>query len=205
MALALDAYASTFVVFREPTTATASTLVPARERALATLDGEWTLRFPEGTGTPSSIQTGIGSWTERAEPEIRYYSGTATYERTIDASPDWFTSGERVVVDLGRVGDVAEVRVNGATAGTTWAPPYRVDVTSLLRRGRNVLEVVVANTWQNRFVGDLQPGATKHAWTNAPNGGGFTSANELTASTPLTPSGLLAPVRLLAITDAARR
>ncbi|MCC7055097.1 MAG: hypothetical protein IT355_17625 [Gemmatimonadaceae bacterium] len=54
-------------------------------------------------------------------------------------------------------------------------------------------------------MGDLQPGATKRAWTNAPNGGGFTSANELTAGTPLLPSGLLGPVRLLSVRDSARR
>ena len=63
----------------------------------------------------------------------------------------------------------------------------------------------MANTWQNRFVGDLQPGATKRAWTNAPNGGGFTSANELRPDTPLTPSGILGPVRLLSVRDAVRR
>jgi alpha-L-rhamnosidase/Glycosyl hydrolases family 2, sugar binding domain len=203
--LALSPYASTFVVFRSPTTATASTLEPARERTLATIDGEWTLRFPTDAGTPASITTASRSWTERSEPDIRYFSGAATYERTLDVPAAWLSTGERIVLDLGRIGDVAEVRVNGKVAGTTWAPPYRVDVSAVLAAGSNRLEVVVANTWQNRFVGDLQPGATKHAWTNAPNGGGFTSANELTPDTPLTPSGLLAPVRLVSVRDAARR
>ena len=203
--VALSPYASTFVVFRQPTTATASTLEPARERTLATIEGDWTLRFPADAGTPASITTASGSWTDRSEPEIRYFSGAATYERTLDIPAEWLSSGERIVLDLGRIGDVAEVRVNGKVAGTTWAPPYRVDVSAVLAAGSNRLEVVVANTWQNRFVGDLQPGATKRAWTNAPNGGGFTSANELTADTPLTPSGLLGPVRLLSVRDSARR
>ncbi len=203
--LTLAPYASSFVVFRALTTATTSTLVPASERTLTALDGEWTLRFPPGASTPATIRTGIGSWTDRSEPDIRYFSGAATYERTIDVPSEWRSTGERIVLDLGRVGDVAEVRMNGKAAGATWAPPYRVDVTGQVTAGRNTIEIIVANTWQNRFVGDLQPGATKHAWTNAPNGGGFTSANELTPATPLTPSGLLAPVRLLAIRDATRR
>ena len=203
--LSLAPYASTFVVFRAPTTTIASTLVPARERALATLDGDWTLRFPPDAGTPPSISTRVGSWTENSDPEIRYFSGAATYERTINVPAEWRATGERIVLDLGRVGDVAEVRVNGKVAGTTWAPPYRVDITDQVTAGSNALTIVVANTWQNRFVGDLQPGATKRAWTNAPNGGGFTSANELTPKTPLTPSGILGPVKVIGVREAVRR
>jgi hypothetical protein len=151
------------------------------------------------------VRASAGSWTDRAEQEVKYFSDAATYERAVSAPAEWLTTGDRIVLDLGRVGDVAEVRVNGALAGSAWAPPYQVDVTSTLRPGDNRLEVIVANTWQHRLVGDLQPGAIRRAWTNAPNDGGFTATRELTTATPLTPSGLLAPVTLLAIRDAVRR
>jgi hypothetical protein len=163
---------------------------------------DWSVQFP--TGAP--ITTSVGSWTANANPEIRYFSGVATYSKTFNASGGWFAEGERLYLDLGHIGDVAEVRINGTLLGTAWAPPYRLDVTDHLRRGQNRLEIKVANTWQNRFVGDLQPGATQHAWTNAASGGGFAMLGKrLSASTALTPSGLLDPVRIIAVRDEAAR
>jgi beta-galactosidase/beta-glucuronidase len=146
---------------------------------------------------PVTISTKTGSWTADERPDVRYFSGVATYTRPFElrAQPKW----GRVYLDMDKIGDVAEVRVNGVLAGTAWKPPYRVDVTGQLRAGSNQLEIRVANTWQNRFVGDLQPGATKRAWTNAANGGVSMQGGAITAGTALTPSGLLAPVRLVLV------
>ncbi|MGP7795565.1 glycosyl hydrolase [Sphingomonas sp. CLY1604] len=200
--LTLGAYEAVFVLFRGPGSAKGLTIAPPRIRTVGTLATGWSVQFP--TGAPTA--TNVGSWTASADPEIRYFSGVATYRQTLTAPGGWFTKGERLYLDLGRVGDVAEVRINGVPAGTAWAPPYRLDVTDQLRRGRNEVEIKVANTWQNRFVGDLQPGATQHAWTNAASGGGFALlGNGLSASTPLTPSGLLDPVRIVAVQDEAAR
>jgi len=197
--LTLGAYESVFVLFRKPTNSVGVTLAAPAIRPLLTLSGDWTVSFPTG----ATIKAGAGSWTANADPAVRYFSGAATYQRTFDASASWFGKGERLYLDLGKVGDIAEVRVNGALAGTAWTPPYRIDVTDQVRRGRNTLDIKVANTWQNRFVGDLQPGATKQAWTNVASGGGFALLGKgLDAATPLTPSGLLEPVRLVAMKEA---
>ncbi len=197
--LTLGAYGSVFVVFRQPA-GEARSVAARMVQVLATLPDTWTLRFPEGSGVPTMIRTGTGSWTQRSEPDIRYFSGAATYETQLQASGRWFTPGQRLFLDLGKVGDVAEVRVNGVLAGTAWKPPFRVDVTDQLRAGRNELQIKVANTWQNRLVGDLQPGAQKRAWTNVASGGGFAQLGDgLKPETPLTPSGLLEPVKLLSV------
>ncbi len=194
--LTLGAYESVFVVFRKPTTVAGMTLPAPTVRTMQVLDDDWTIRFPGRE--PAKI--GTGSWTIDANPDVRYFSGAATYLRTIDAAAGWFGRNERLYLDLGEVGDVAEVRVNGALAGSAWAPPYRVDITDQLRRGRNSLEIKVANTWQNRFVGDLQKGATPSAWTNVASGGGFSLLGKgLAADTPLTPSGLIGPVRIVGV------
>jgi len=42
--------------------------------------------------------------------------------------------------------------VNGQRAGSIWAPPYRVDVTALVRAGANTLRVDVYNTAINQLA-----------------------------------------------------
>jgi hypothetical protein len=93
-----------------------------------------------------------------------------------------------LLMDFGRVGDVAEVRVNGHPAGIAWKPPYRLDVGELIHPGVNVVEVRVANLWVNRLIGDAQPGASKIAFTVLPT---------YQPDAPLRPAGLMGPVRLI--------
>jgi hypothetical protein len=59
--------------------------------------------------------------------------------------------------------------------------------------GRNVIDVVVANLWVNRLIGDAQPNSVAQAFATGPT---------YRADAPLKPSGLLGPVRLLAETHA---
>ncbi|MBO5219318.1 MAG: hypothetical protein J6C52_07805, partial [Clostridia bacterium] len=49
-------------------------------------------------------------------------------------------------LDLGEVGETAEVYLNGKCAGVRLVPPYRFDLTELAKDGENTLEVIVANT-----------------------------------------------------------
>ncbi|MGC8553704.1 MAG: glycosylhydrolase-like jelly roll fold domain-containing protein [Phycisphaerae bacterium] len=46
--------------------------------------------------------------------------------------------------------------LNGHDFGVLWHAPFRVDVTSAIKAGRNVLQIAVTNTWQNRLIGDDQ-------------------------------------------------
>jgi hypothetical protein len=92
-------------------------------------------------------------------------------------------------LDLGKVGDVASVIVNGKPAGIAWKAPYEVEIGALVVAGVNTVEVRVANLWVNRLIGDAQPGADKVTFTAAPT---------YTAAAPLRPSGLIGPVRLMA-------
>lgn len=193
--LPLGAYESGFVIFRKPATAPSRELAAPVERMLQTLDDGWALSVPTVAGKPIVTRTAVGSWTESDNPEQRYFSGVATYAHKLRAGSKWREGGGRILLDLGKIGDVAEVRVNGALAGTAWKPPYRVDITDALRSGDNKIEVKVANTWQNRLVGDLQPGVTKQTWTAL-----GASGNSIKVSTPLTPSGLIGPVRVIAVT-----
>jgi hypothetical protein len=86
------------------------------------------------------------------------------------------------------VKNLAEVIVNGETAGVLWKPPFVVDVTDLLHQGDNSLVVRVTNLWPNRLIGDRQSNAAPVA---------FATYNPYSPNFPLLESGLLGPVQIL--------
>jgi alpha-L-rhamnosidase len=181
---------SVFVVIARGTPGSASVPAVAR-RQVGAVEGTWSVAFQEDRGAPASAELPfLESLTDSTDPGIRYFSGTATYRTSFTASADWLKKGGRLLLDLGDVHDIAEVKVNGADAGTVWRAPYRTDVTDAVREGRNTLEVAVTNSWFNREVGDAQPGATRITYFQP------AARIKVTATTPLLPSGLMGPVRL---------
>jgi hypothetical protein len=170
---------SVFVVFRNAAPAPGRTRPTVEETKLGTVSGPWTLTFPANWGAPPSVQMQkLTSWTDSADAGVKYFSGTATYSKTVQVPAAWLRSGEHVWLDLGTVRDIAEVKVNGKGAGMVWAPPYRVDVTPGLKPGANKLEIKVTNEWTNRQVGDRLGPADKRVLAQPaaparPGGGGF--------------------------------
>jgi hypothetical protein len=161
---------SVFVVFRDKAVGpaqseTARSAAAVSETKLATVGGPWTVSFPAGWGAPASVTMAkLASWTESADAGVKYFSGTATYAKSVTAQAGWFKPGRRIWLDLGKVRDIAEVKVNGKAVGMVWAPPYRVEVTGALRPGANKVEIAVTNEWTNRLIGDrLMP--EKHVLT----------------------------------------
>ena len=98
----------------------------------------------------------------------------------------------QVWLDLGEVKNLAEVTVNGRSLGVVWHAPYCVDLTDVLKPGKNEVSVKVTNAWVNRLIGDEQPGA-KVKYT-------FADVKPYKADSPLLPSGLLGPVKIYAAT-----
>jgi hypothetical protein len=193
--LELGPCGSRFVVFREP-----SAKHPARAarndprfEAVQELKGPWTVSFDAKWGGPQSAEfDALASWTTRAEPSIKFYSGTAVYRKTFEAPAG--AKPASLWLDLGEVRELAEVKLNGQSCGIVWAPPFRVDISHALKAGANQLEVEVVNFWPNRIIGDESlPEPQRLTKTNI---------RKLTANTPLMPSGLLGPVRLEAVTRA---
>jgi hypothetical protein len=178
-----------FVLFRKPTSAASATVADKSVVAVATLDQPWTVRFQPGRGAPAQVtMPALTPLEKSADAGVRYFSGVATYSSSFTL-PRGVKAGAPLWIDLGKVGDLAEVRVNGQLAGTSWFAPYRIDIGGLVKPGRNALEVRVANLWVNRLIGDQQPGAQKVTFTAAPT---------YKPDAPLRPSGLIGPVTLLA-------
>jgi hypothetical protein len=180
---------SFFVIFRHATTARAATINKPRLSTLVSLHGPWDVGLQPKRGESLKIQLpALTSLSEQTDPAVKYFSGVATYKTTFEL-PKRAVPGTPVLVDLGKVGDLAEVILNGQSVGTVWHPPYRLDVSSAaLRRGRNQLEIRVADLWVNRLIGDAQPEAKKVTWT---------PMRTYRPDAPLRPSGLIGPVQLL--------
>ena len=196
--LTLGAEDAVFVVFRKPAPADALAIKKLAPAALATLSGPWQVAFEPGRGAPDGVVLpALQPLQTSADPGVKYFSGIATYARTFRL-PKGVRPGQPLWLDLGAVGDLAQVRVNGIDVGTAWHAPYRLDIAAAVRPGTNQLAIRVANTWVNRLVGDAQaaqpPGAKPVTWTAAPT---------YRADAPLRPAGLIGPVQLLGAANPA--
>ncbi len=116
-------------------------------------------------------------------------AGSAVYLNKVVLSA--VPAGETVYLDLGKVGNMAEVKVNGQSAGGVWTAPYRVDITKLVTAGENNIEVTVVNNWVNRLIGDSKlPEKDRKTWINV---------NDIKPPDPLQSSGLLGPVSIVSV------
>jgi len=118
--------------------------------------GPWPVEFQSGLGAPPTATfDNLISWPAHTNDGIRYFSGTATYRKIIELPKQPMVNGQwSMVLDLGKVGVMAEVTLNGRNLGLLWKPPYRVDVTDALKADGNTLEIKVTNLLINRMIGD---------------------------------------------------
>lgn len=215
VSLTLEPYGAVFVIFSKEIKETQQ---GTEERnyhdfeSLQTINGEWKVNFDPKWGPFDSstlrpldpnqkpgafIFPELMDWSEHSNEAIKYYSGSAVYHKLIDLDFD-LKEDQKYYLQLGSVKDVgiAVVKVNGQDLGVTWTSPFRVDVSDVLKPGRNELEIKVINSWYNRVAGDEileleQP---------------YTSTNIVIAhdfrgrkieNIQLEPSGLIGPVELL--------
>jgi hypothetical protein len=194
VSLLLDPIDAVFIVFRKPAARLFVTMPAISETQVATVEGGWDVSFQPDRGAPSMITLDrLSSWSDSSDKGVKYFSGTGIYYKSIEAPADWFVRGAKLWLDLGSVKNLADVTVNGKALGILWKAPFRVDVTDVLKPGGNRLEIKVTNLWVNRLIGDAQPDAArKYTYTTQPF---------YRADSPLLPSGLLGPVRIVRIKD----
>jgi len=166
------------------------------------IEGPWQVTFQEepslGDSFTSTFEQLI-SWTESEQREMKYFSGTAVYEKSFIVKHQ-LEKAERIYLNLGKVGDIATVKLNDQEVGVFWKPPYIADVTNYVRQGANKLEISVTNLWINRIVGDQQlPVHDRRTNTNLSNITGRYSFERFSGPVEgqyLRVSGLLGPVTL---------
>lgn len=185
VALHLAPFESGFVIFRR-NASSAPALEAKATQAVGAIETPWTVDFDSKFGGKPGVRFDqLVDWTARPEPEIRYFSGKATYRTTFDAAN--LTATE---LSLGVVHDIATVRLNGKNLGIAWCAPWTVRIpVGTLKAKANTLEITIANRWPNRLIGDRllpkEEQIVKTTW------------NPYNPDSLLLPSGLLGPVRLM--------
>ena len=183
---------SAFIVFRKSITATSGTGTnfPA-PNVVATVNAPWSVTFDHKMRGPKNpvIFNELIDWTKSTNDSIKYYSGTALYNNTFNATLP--KNGERVYLNLTDVKVMANVKVNGIDVGGVWTAPWRLDITKALKPGKNSVEIAVVNTWVNRLIGDSKlPVADRKTWTSYPL---------YNPNSPMQPSGLTGAVEITTI------
>ena len=185
---------------------------PARARtAPPSVDLSTGWRVSLGTAGAPALWDRLRSWTE--DEETRYFSGVATYERSVTVPARFLDGGVAVSLDFGEgqpvspiagarmqawleapVREAAVVFVNDRRAGAVWCPPYSVEVTGLLRRGENSIRILVANLAINHMAGRS---LSDYRLLNLRYGVRFEPQDMDKVQS--VPSGLLGPIRLVAV------
>lgn len=155
------------------------------------IGGAWSVHFPPKWGAPEQISLErLGSLSDSTNPGVKYFSGTATYQKSFVWTPPAEQGKQKTEawLDLGEVQVMARLKLNGQDLGVLWKAPYSVNVTGALKAGRNELEIQVANLWPNRMIGDAAlPAAQRFTWS---------SYEPFKSDSPLPSSGLLGPVKI---------
>lgn len=158
--LSLGRDESIFVVF--PTnTSGGYALLPETEllgETVTSLGENWKVTFYPKTGEKFFVRhfSELVDFKNSGDKEIKYFSGTAVYETALSVVARDLKENKRLMLDLGELHNMAEIEINGEKVAVLWLPPYKMDITSYVKQGRNSLKVYVTNTWVNQLVGDEQ-------------------------------------------------
>ncbi len=119
------------------------------------LSENWNVAFPDvKSGEVNVSLLKLTNWVLHPDDNIKYYSGTAIYSKEFVLSKKALKKAHKLTLDLGVVNVVAKVSINGTNMGTFWIKPFALDVTSVLKSGKNEIEIQVTNQWTNRLIGD---------------------------------------------------
>jgi hypothetical protein len=176
------------------------------------LHTNWTIEFPN---IKAVRNTNLFDWSKSTNDSIKYFSGSAVYHNQFTISHKYLTPDSRVLLSFDSVSISAKVYINDQLVGVSWYAPDQLDVTKYIKKGNNKIKIVVTNQWTNKLVGDERYPDTQYqgyrlnnnddmvAWytDNEPLPHGprttFTTADFVSKTTPLLPSGLMGKVRLI--------
>ncbi len=208
--VSLEPYESCFIVFSKKNKwkvdPEIKAVVPPTNLAIA---GSWTVNFDSHFGGPASVQfDSLTDWSKNKNDSIRYYSGIAVYHNRFDL-PDQIAAGGTagILLNLGKIANLAHVFLNGKDLAVLWTAPWTVDISGAVKQKNNDLRIEVANLWINRLIGDEKKpddGIKEGMWPEwmikkQPRTSGrvsFSTTKQYNADSPLVESGLIGPVTI---------
>lgn len=223
--LKLEPDESVFVIFPKETTCSYAKLrLPAvkliNEKVIGEVSGPWNITFqPKTEKTFKREFSELTDFSQHPDTAVKYFAGTASYEKTIHIKPEDLDKNIQIVLDLGKLEDIAELEVNGKDVGVLWHPPYKAEISKWLKKGDNKITIHVTNNWANRLIGDEQYPADFEWGADRGNQGramkafpdwfiqnqprpsqgrkAFTIWYYYHPDSPLQPAGLFGPVRII--------
>lgn len=200
--LKFEPWESAFFIFTPGVVESSPVKAAAPVSAPHAITGNWKMKL-EGYGF-DMFDTNINaltSWTDA--PRTRHFSGTGRYEIEFDLTPEQLKPEGKMVLDLGQVGDVAEIQLNDQSVGVAWMAPYQLDITRAAHAGKNKLVVLVTDELIN-YVSGLQEAPDVPIESQPRLGKADPTiykqsniAKRDMAETDLPPSGLIGPVQIL--------
>ena len=159
------------------------TLRPFRQYAI----GEHNYEITEPDASPFPCE--LGDWRKALGP---WFSGDAQYAVEFECAAEQAQQPARL--DLGCVRYACEVEINGRSAGQLIWPPFELELTGLLRSGKNSLKITVTNTLANAL---FDPRVVE-SWENKKKLPGWTGYDTITRKleSDNQESGLFGPARI---------
>lgn len=118
----------------------------------------------------------------------KYFSGKIIYRKNFEFENEF--KSDKIFLELGKVGVIARVKLNGKEIGGLWTAPWKLNISGHLKNGDNSLEIEVANLWVNQLVKDASNDKKlRETW--------MLIDHNYNKNSPLPPSGLIGPVRLM--------
>ncbi|MDQ8200629.1 glycosyl hydrolase, partial [Pelagicoccus enzymogenes] len=115
VAVPIAAQGAAFVIFRQPIQQRSAASNAATPQSIdsQTIDGPWTVTFPELKAGPQTLSfEALTDWTDHSIEGVKHYSGTAIYEKTIHLDESHFAKNRHLTLDLGTVEVAARVDLN---------------------------------------------------------------------------------------------
>ena len=183
------------------------------------INGQWSVSFAPKLGQKYELLfPELIDFSKHNSKDVNYFSGTATFHKQISIDKESLSPQNRIILDLGKMYDIATIKVNNQSEVVLWYPPYKIDITKFVKAGINDLEIAVTNTWANAVIGDEQiPADINDGVAGSGNGiptmslpdwvingqprpsarKTFAMWNYYNKESRLKPAGLVGPVRLL--------
>jgi hypothetical protein len=116
---------------------------PVPNGSIQELAGSWSVSIAEAPAYPNFRFVGLFAELKDMGLELPEFSGFIRYETSFHVSTE---NPGKALLEFEDAFEGVEIWVNGVNGGMRICPPYRFDISGLLKNNENTLRVEVANT-----------------------------------------------------------